>query len=50
MMSSSKEKKDVDWATKIFRPLLKDLDIAHLTSGNVQILTADYKILVFYFF
>ena len=48
MMSSSKEKKDDDWATKIFRPLLKDLDIAHLTSGNVQILTADYKAFIKY--
>lgn len=42
-MSSSKEKRDLEWATKIFRPLLKDLNIAHLTSGNTQVFTADYR-------
>lgn len=45
MATYDEETRNIEWATKVFRPLLKDLDISHLTTtGNVQILTADYRI------
>ena len=44
MATNDEEIRTIEWATKIFRPLLKDLDISHIpTTGNVQILTADYR-------
>ena len=43
-MSNNISERDIEWAIKTFRPLLKDLEIPKLKADYKQILTSEYKI------
>lgn len=43
MSTTDEDTRTIEWATKLFRPLLRDLDISHLETDNVRILTAEYR-------
>ena len=47
-MTDNAEERNIEWAIKVFRPLLKDLNISHLEKKDErrQILTADYKLFI----